>query len=57
MLPTDYVLRACVGKNMTCTLTCKCAVCKKEIEDLKSIDSMFQKVFKSLNIKIKPTIE
>ena len=48
MLPTDYVARACVADNKECSLKDKCAICKKEMNELEAIDSSFSNYFKAL---------
>ena len=42
MLPTDYVVKACVVDNKNCELKKKCAECIKEMKVLDEIDEMFR---------------
>jgi hypothetical protein len=46
MLPTDYVVKACVVENKNCELKKKCAECIKEMKALDEIDEMFRVVCK-----------
>jgi len=41
---SDYVTKACTVGSKDCKLSEKCKECKKEINDLKSIDLFFQNV-------------
>lgn len=50
-LKTDFVMRGCVISTAGCNLSNKCEECKKEIETLIKIDSMFLDVFKNIKIR------
>ena len=41
MLPTDYVVKACVVEDKNCELKKKCAECIKEMKALDEIDEIF----------------
>jgi hypothetical protein len=42
MLPTDYVIKACVVGDKQCELKKKCIECIKELKALNEIDNMFK---------------
>jgi len=54
MLPTDYVVKACVVENKNCELKKKCAECIKEMKALDEIDEMFRAVCKFTTHQIEP---